>query len=210
MVPLPPTCQLYGIIDLGYIAPTNAPRMARALINGGVDILQLRAKEYSPSGITDVANEIVPLAQAANIPFIINDHPDIAALVAADGVHLGQEDGDIAAARDTAGIGRMVGRSTHSIEQAEAAARDGADYIGFGPIHETPTKPGRPAVGLDDIAELHARVKIPIFCIGGITLENLPEVRKAGARRVVIVSALLKADDPSAYAAECKSILQGE
>jgi len=207
MVPLPATCQLYGIIDLGYLSPANAPRMAGELIKGGIDFLQLRAKEYSPNGIAKLAEEILPLAQAAHVPFVINDFPDIAALVGADGVHLGQDDGEIGAARDVTGIGRIVGRSTHSIEQAEQAALEGADYIGFGPIHETPTKPGRPAIGLENVAEVHQRVRIPIFCIGGITLANLEEVLDAGARRVVIVSDLLKAQDPADYVAECKSLL---
>lgn len=208
MVPLPPTCQLYGILDLGYVSIDDAPWMTEQLIRGGIDILQLRAKETSPLVIAELSAKLLPLAHAAKIPFLINDHPDVAALTAADGVHLGQDDGEIPSARDTIGIGRIVGRSTHSIEQAESAARDGADYIGFGPIHPTPTKPGRPAIGLDDIRALHEQVKIPIFCIGGIKRENLPEILAAGAKRVVIVSGILTAEDPAGYVADCRQLLR--
>jgi thiamine-phosphate pyrophosphorylase len=101
----------------------------------------------------------------------------------------------------------LIGKSTHSVSQARDAAAEGADYIGFGPIFATPTKPGRPAVGLEDIAEAHRAVQIPIFCIGGIKLENLSDVIEAGARRVVIVSGLLKAADIPSYCKDVKEAL---
>ena len=103
----------------------------------------------------------------------------------------------------------IIGKSTHSLAQATAAAADGADYIGFGPLFATPTKPGRPAIGLDDIRRVHELVQIPIFCIGGIKLENLPTIIAAGARRVVIVSGLLQAPDIANYAREVRSLLPG-
>jgi thiamine-phosphate pyrophosphorylase len=163
-------------------------------------LLQLRAKGKDLELIEDIARRVLPLCRAAKIPFILNDHPALAAAVDADGLHLGQDDGSLAAARAVVGPKMMVGRSTHSLAQARAALAEGFDYIGFGPLFPTPTKAGRPAIGLTDIAAMEREVgsHIPAFCIGGIHPGNLREVIAAGARRVVIVSALLKAPDIAA------------
>jgi thiamine-phosphate pyrophosphorylase len=123
------------------------------------------------------------------------------------GVHVGQDDDSIETVRALVKRPIVVGKSTHSIEQAVAAEREGADYIGFGPIFSTPTKPDYPPIGLDQIREVHERVSIPIFCIGGIKLQNLPHLIAAGAKRVVIVSGLLQADDIAGYAHSCKELL---
>jgi thiamine-phosphate pyrophosphorylase len=141
------------------------------------------------------------------VPLIINDHPEIARIVPAEGVHLGQDDMPIAEARQVAGANCMVGKSTHSVDQAIHAFYEGADYIGFGPIFATPTKPDYPPIGLSEIQKVHDAVRIPIFCIGGIKLDNLPEVLAAGARRVVIVSGLLQARDAAEYARSAKKTL---
>ena len=101
----------------------------------------------------------------------------------------------------------LIGKSTHSVEQAIAAAEEGADYIGFGPLFPTPTKAGRPAIGLGEIARVHDVVRVPIFCIGGVKLENLDAVIAAGARRVVIVSGILQARDVVAYCREVRAML---
>ena len=188
---------LYGILDLGYVAELEAERVAAALLAGGVSLLQLRAKGKDLGLIEDIARRVLPLCRAAKIPFILNDHPALAASVDADGLHLGQDDGSLAAARAVVGPAMMVGRSTHSLAQARAALAEGFDYIGFGPLFPTPTKAGRPAIGLTDIAAMEREVgsQIPAFCIGGIHPGNLCEVIAAGARRVVIVSALLQAPD---------------
>ena len=170
-------------------------------------MLQLRAKSHPESEILEMAREVEPICATHGVPFIINDFPEIAAAVGADGVHIGQDDGDLDEARRRAGDCRIVGRSTHSLEQAIAAQAEGADYIGFGPLHATATKPGRPAIGLDDIAEAHRRVTIPIYCIGGITLENLPTVITAGAKNIVIVSDLLQSNDIPAYIQHARSLL---
>ena len=183
--------RLYGILDLGYVEKANAISTTKLLLEGGIDILQLRAKKTPKPEILALAKELAPLAAAAGVPFVINDFPEIAAACQAPGCHVGQDDGPLP---DTA----ITGRSTHSLEQAEAAAKEGADYIGFGPLYATQTKPGRKPIGLEDIAEVHRRLpqNFPIFCIGGIAQgTTLPEVIAAGARRVVIVSALLKAND---------------
>jgi thiamine-phosphate pyrophosphorylase len=113
----------------------------------------------------------------------------------------------MAEARQIAGANCMVGKSTHSVDQAIRAFYEGADYIGFGPIFATPTKPDYPPVGLGEIQKVHEAVGIPIFCIGGIKLDNLPDVLAAGARRVVIVSGLLQAPNPAEYARAAKALL---
>jgi thiamine-phosphate pyrophosphorylase len=124
-----------------------------------------------------------------------------------EGVHVGQDDDPIASVRQNTDRKILVGKSTHSVEQAFAAQREGADYIGFGPIFATPTKPGYPPIGLADIRRVHEEVKIPIFCIGGIKTDNLAQVIRAGASRVVIVSGLLQADNVADYARTAKHLL---
>ena len=189
--------KLYCILDLGYVQAAEAERVALALLAGGADLLQLRAKGQSLEQIESVARRVLPLCRAAGVPFILNDHPALAACLGADGVHLGQDDGSLAAARDLTGSGMLVGRSTHSLAQARAALDEGFDYIGFGPLFPTPTKAGRPAIGLGDIAAMERDVGalLPAFCIGGIHPGNLSQVLAAGARRIVMVSALLQAPD---------------
>jgi thiamine-phosphate pyrophosphorylase len=120
--------------------------------------------------------------------------------VLVEGVHVGQDDDSIELARRKAGRAILIGKSTHSFEQALAARREGADYIGFGPIFATPTKPDYVPIGLTGIKRVHAEVNLPIFCIGGINIGNLQSVIDAGAKRVVMVSALLKAHSIIDYA----------
>jgi thiamine-phosphate pyrophosphorylase len=187
--------RLYAIIDLAYVEETDAAAAAAAVLDGGVGVLQLRAKGVAPAGLVPLARRIGSMAADAGVPFLINDHPELAAAVPGAGVHMGQDDGPIARARGIVGPGRLIGRSTHGVAQAVEAAAEGADYIGFGPLFATPTKPGRPAIGLGDIAEVQRRVPIPVFCIGGINASTLPGVLAAGALRVVVVSALLLAGD---------------
>lgn len=192
--------RLYAILDLGYLAPERLEEAAAALLQGGADVLQLRAKGHPPDAVAGFVRRVLPACRAAGVPLIVNDHPHVAAATGADGAHLGQDDGPLAAARELLGPGALVGRSTHSPAQAAAALAEGAAYIGFGPLHATPTKPGRPAIGLADIAAVEAAVgaAIPVFCIGGINPATLPAVLAAGARRIVVVSALLQAPDIAA------------
>jgi thiamine-phosphate pyrophosphorylase len=199
-VKIPPGASLYGIVDFGYVAEDAMEEVAAKLLAGGVDILQLRAKGIPLETVAAAARKIIPHCKAAGIPFILNDYPELAMELGADGVHIGQEDGSIYDVRSKISDGMIIGRSTHSLQQAKQALADGADYIGFGPLFPTPTKAGRPAIGLDDIAEMEREVgsKIPAFCIGGIKPENLGEVLAAGARRCVIVSHLLLAGDIAA------------
>lgn len=201
--------RLYAILDLGYVAESDRVTAALKLIAGGADVLQLRAKGRDLGEIRDVAKEIFPICRAAGVPFIINDYPELAAELDADGVHIGQDDGPSAAAREVVGSRKIIGRSTHSLAQARAALDQGFDYIGFGPLFPTPTKLGRPGIGLADIAAMQSDVgsAIPAFCIGGIKRANLPEVIAAGARRVVIVSDLLTAEDVKSATREAREII---
>ena len=201
--------RLYAILDLGYVAESDRVATALKLIAGGADVLQLRAKGRDLGEIRDVAKEIFPICRVAGVPFIINDYPELAAELDADGVHIGQDDGPLAAAREVVGSGKIIGRSTHSLAQARAALDEGFDYIGFGPLFPTPTKLGRPSIGLADIAAMQSDVgsRIPAFCIGGIKRANLPEVVAAGARRVVIVSDLLTAEDVEFATREAREII---
>lgn len=201
--------RLYAILDLGYVAESDRLATTLKLIAGGADVLQLRAKGRDHGEIRDVAKEIFPICRATGVPFIINDYAELAAELDADGVHIGQDDGPLAAAREIIGSGKIIGRSTHSLAQARAALDEGFDYIGFGPLFPTPTKLGRPGIGLADISTMQCDVggKIPAFCIGGIKRANLPEVIAAGARRVVIVSDLLTAGDVESATREVREII---
>ena len=197
---------LYGIIDLGYISAAQAPEVARQMIAGKVDIVQLRAKTLPSHLFADLAGQLAPIFREAGIPFILNDHPELVANTGASGAHVGQDDISVAEARRLAGPGAIIGKSTHSLLQAIAGAAE-ADYIGFGPLFATPTKPDYQPIGLDDIRSAHTKISVPIFCIGGVKLENIPLILASGARRVVIVSGLLQATDLVAYALSVKKLL---
>jgi len=203
-------CRLYGILDLNYIKPADAERIVRAMIEGDVDLIQLRGKNHSIDKLIELATKLHEITAASDVPLIINDYGEVAAKVAVEGIHVGQDDDSVAAAREKAGRAIVVGKSTHSVEQAIAAQKEGADYLGFGPIFSTPTKPDYKPIGLIDIATVHAAIKTPIFCIGGIKLHNLGQVLGAGATRVAIVSGLLQATDISKYARGCKNLLEPE
>jgi thiamine-phosphate pyrophosphorylase len=200
-------CHLYGIIDLGYIEKSNAVGIAQAMIEGGVDLIQLRGKKQSIDELVELAEELHELTSRSATPLIVNDHAEIARRVAVEGVHVGQDDDSITVARGKAGRPVLIGKSTHSLEQAHAAQREGADYIGFGPIFATPTKPDYEPIGLKDIKQAHLDVDLPIFCIGGIKIDNLREVIAAGGQRVAIVSGLLSAPNIADYARETKHML---
>lgn len=201
-------CLLYGIVDTGYVAREHLVTITSQLLQGGVDILQLRAKKQSAGEVLEIALLLAPICRAAGIPFIINDHPALVQEVGADGAHVGQDDLSVAEARQLAGPGAIIGKSTHSLAQAIASAAEGPDYIGFGPLFATPTKPDYTPIGTEQIVAVHHSVMLPVFCIGGVKLANLPSVLSAGARRVVIVSDLLLATDPVEQTARCKTLLR--
>ena len=184
------SCRLYGIADMGYTAEHQLISVTEKLLAGGLGILQLRAKNHDPEHIARMGSRLAPLCREYGCLFIINDYPEIALSTGADGVHLGQDDGELAPVRAMLGANAIIGRSTHSPEQALGAFREQADYIGFGPLFPTGTKPGRPAIGLEDIAGVRRQLpeEFPVFCIGGINGNTLPSVLEAGASRVVVVS----------------------
>jgi thiamine-phosphate pyrophosphorylase len=200
-------CRLYGILDLGYIDVADAERVTKAMIEGDVDLIQLRAKRQSLEEIVYLAGALHQITSGAGIPLIVNDHAEVAATVPVEGVHLGQDDDSLGHARKKAGRHVLLGKSTHSFEQAVAAEREGADYVGFGPIFATPTKPDYQPIGLTGIKRVHHELTVPIFCIGGIKIDNLGQVIAAGAKRAAIVSGLLKAPDIVEYGRVCRNLL---
>lgn len=203
----PRDATLYGIVDLGYVSVADAPQITREMLRGGVDLTQLRAKNHSLAEIAKLGRELHKITCDADVPLIINDHAEVARDIGAEGIHVGQDDQSIAGVRAVTGADCIIGKSTHSLAQAEAAAHETPDYIGFGPLFATPTKPDYVPIGVADIRSVHELVSFPIFCIGGIKLENLAQVIAAGARRVVIVSGLLQAPDIAKYARACKDLL---
>ncbi|HEV2994665.1 MAG TPA: thiamine phosphate synthase [Chthoniobacterales bacterium] len=203
-------CRLYGILDLSYIDILDAPRVAKSMIDGDVDLIQLRGKRQPLGQLADLAGQLHEITSPFSVPLVVNDYAEIAKHVTVEGVHVGQDDDAVAVVRQKVGRPVVVGKSTHSFEQAIAAQREGADYIGFGPIFATPTKPDYKPIGLKDIKRVHVDVSLLIFCIGGIKIDNLAEVIAAGARRVAIVSGLLKAPDIAGYARACKNLLSSK
>ena len=189
---------VYAIVD-----PLDTGRdpvdLATALLAGGARLLQLRLKAATSRETHTAAARIATLARAAGALFLVNDRPDIARAVDADGTHLGQEDVSVAAARRVLGSGRTVGVSTHDVDEARAAAAAGADYVGVGPIYATGSKVNALAPrGLDLVRAVRAAVRCPIVAIGGITPETAPAVRAAGADAVAMIGALVRAPDPAA------------
>jgi len=192
---------------MSYVNTADVVRVAEAMIDGGVDLIQLRGKQRFVDELVDLAVQLHELTFRCSTPLIVNDQAEIAAKVPVEGVHVGQDDDSIAVARKRTGRNILVGKSTHNSEQALAAQHEGADYIGFGPIFATPTKPDYQPIGLKQVESVHRNVALPIFCIGGIKIDNLERVIAAGARRIAIVSGLLKAPDIAEYARACKKLL---
>lgn len=166
-----------------------------AALRGGVDIVQLRMKEAADAEIVAAARRWRPVCDAYGVPMILNDRPDLVSEAGADGVHVGQDDAAVAQARAIVGPQRIVGLSTHTPGQVDAAAALDVDYIGVGPVHATPTKPGRAAVGTELVAYAAAHASVPFFAIGGINSVNLGTVTAAGATRVAVVRAITLAPD---------------
>lgn len=176
-----------------------------AALRGGVDVFQLRMKGAPDTAILAAAEVAAAACAQAGALFILNDRPDLVVAAAADGAHVGQDDTPVAHARELAGAERVIGLSTHSPAQIDAATA--ADYIGVGPIHQTPTKPGRPAVGLDLVAYAAAHAPMPWFAIGGVAPDTVGRALAAGARRVAVVRAIAQAADPEGAArALCEAL----
>lgn len=187
--------KLYLVAGSGNTGDRPLTNVVAEAVRGGVGAVQLREKEADASRIIAAARGISRICREAGVLFIINDRVDIAAAVDADGVHLGQDDLPIEEARKILGWSKLIGLSTHSIEQALDAQERGADYIGVGPVFATPTKEGRPAVGLELVRAVQDRIRIPFVAIGGIDLNNCAQALQAGARRIAAVRALAGAPD---------------
>lgn len=201
--------RLYFVCDAG-LDPIELEALLEGALAGGTDLIQLRDSNAPPGALRAAASLFAEAAREHGALFIVNDDPGLAAACGADGVHVGQADVAVADARGALGPGAIVGLSTHDPEQlaAAAAASDHArpDYVSVGPVWETPTKPGRPAAGLEYVRHAAAvagrgELPVPWFAIGGIDVDNVDEVRSAGAERIVVVRAIRGADDPRGVAA---------
>jgi thiamine-phosphate pyrophosphorylase len=192
------TARLYFVCDAR--PPGDLEALLRAALGGGADIVQLREKELGRAEIERAAETFRRVADTYSALFILNDDPDLARSCDADGVHVGQDDVAAEEARALLGPEAIIGLSTHSEEQIAASAGRPVDYISVGPIWETPTKAGRPGVGLDLIEHAAAHAPHPFFAIGGIDPSNAAQVVAAGAERLCAVRAIRDAADPAAAA----------
>jgi thiamine-phosphate pyrophosphorylase len=188
----------------------DLPALLRAAVAGGVDIVQLREKDLPDEELLALAEAVRPLCQQLGALLIVNDRPHVARQAGADGVHLGQEDMPVFEARELLGPDMLIGLSTHSPQQVGAADAAVADYIGVGPVHETPTKPGRPAVGLELVRYAAAHAPGPFFAIGGLRADNLAAVIDAGGRRAVVLRAVADAEDPQRAARALRTLLDAQ
>jgi thiamine-phosphate pyrophosphorylase len=187
--------RVYAILDPEQIAGRDAGTVLHELLAGGVKWLQLRVKALAASDFFELARQARSATRSHHCKLIVNDRVDIALACDADGVHLGQDDLPLAVGRKLM-AGRIVGISTHNLDQAQEAERNGADYIGFGPMFGTSTKEtGYTARGLEMLRQVRAGVTLPIVAIGGINEQNVRQVWQAGANSAAIISDILRADD---------------
>src|SRR5215211_1792541 len=187
-----------------------APRVVESALRGGVDMVQLRDKQAGDDEIVRAGRELRSLCAAYGALFLVNDRPDLAVACEADGVHVGQDDMPVDEARAIVGPVRIVGTSTHSPEQVDAAEAADVDYYAVGPVFETPTKEGRPATGWDLIGYAAGRATKPWFAIGGMDATTARAAAAAGAERVVVVRAIRDAADPEAAARAVRAALDAE
>lgn len=203
------SARLYLVTDQELSENQDTPRTVADALKGGVDMVQLREYSLTDSDLLAMAKEVRRLTTKQKALFILNNRPDLAVLSGADGVHLGQDDLAVSAARKILGLGRIIGVSTHGLSQARQAIKDGADYIGVGPIYPTQTKKNVvPPVTLAYVRQVAAaRFKIPFFAIGGIKLHNAEDVLRAGARRIAVVTGIVGALKVRKVAGEFKEII---
>ena len=187
--------------------PDRIEALVGAVLRGGADVVQLRHKTLARGALLTLAERLRALTRTAGAVFIVNDHVDIALLAEADGVHLGDDDLSLAAARRLAGPGLLIGASANTPATARAAVDAGADHLGCGPVFATPIKAAKLAIGPEGVAEVTAAVAIPVFAIGGIDASNLPLLRAAGLRRACVIRALSDAEDPEAAARSLRALL---
>ncbi|NOZ20364.1 MAG: thiamine phosphate synthase [Planctomycetes bacterium] len=198
--------QLYVLVT-GSVANRPALEVADMAIQGGADAIQLREKDLSDHEFLDLARQMRDRCRAAGVLFIVNDRVSISKLAGADGAHVGQDDLPATGARKILRAGKILGVSTHDIDQARQAQADGADYIGVGPIFPTSTKGYEEGVGVDFIRQVKGEITIPFFAIGGITLDRLDKIIAAGCTRVAVSSAIIAAEDVAAAVRQFKDKL---
>ncbi len=199
---------LYIVTDRQASLGRDHLSMVRAALAGGADVIQLRDKTLSGRDLYALAQDMAALVRASQATFIVNDRLDIALAAGADGVHLGQDDLPVAAARSLSPPSFIIGASVGSVEEGLAAERDGADYIALSPVFSTPTKDDAgPGHGLEVLCGLRAAVKIPVIAIGGINSGNVRDVVEAGADGVAVISAVLGADDVEAAARSMRELV---
>jgi len=199
---------LYAIVDTSLVQPERAEERAGQLLDGGVRILQLRAKGLASGDFLRLACRIKGLTQESGAIFIVNDRADIAVASGADGLHLGQSDIPVEEARRLLGHDKLIGLSTHSLEQARRANERAADYISFGPVFATTTKVNaEPCLGLKALCEARSIIQKPLVAIGGINEENLCGVLGCSVDAVALISHILKSEDPGEKAGEIISLM---
>ena len=196
--------KFYLVLDKGSLKHKDPVKTAQEALDGGVDIIQLRDKNSCDAEIIEYGKKLKNIARSRSIPFIIDDRPDICKILDADGVHIGQSDVPIRAARSILGRNKIIGVSCHSLKEALKAASEGADYIAIGPIFKSPTKPKLRPRGLGLLKEVAGKVKIPIVAIGGIDKSSIGKVAGCGANIIAIVSAILKKKNIRRAASELK------
>jgi thiamine-phosphate pyrophosphorylase len=199
---------LHAIIDTEALGGKDHATVTREIIHGGAKAIQLRDKFTGKKELIRIARQLKALCAEHGVLFIINDYLDIALATDADGLHLGQEDLPIEVARRLLPIDRILGCSTHSPEQAKAAAADGADYVAIGSIYPTPTKETAFIAGLDGLRGVREAASLPVVAIGGITADNVAEVMAAGADSIAVISAILRSDSPEAAARQIVSRIE--
>ncbi|HEY2761631.1 MAG TPA: thiamine phosphate synthase, partial [Pirellulales bacterium] len=193
--------RLYVLLD-GRADETTFAALAESLVEAGVDMLQLRDKTLDDRQLLSRACRLRMITRGSKTQFIMNDRPDLAALSQADGVHVGQDELTVHDARQIVGPKSLIGVSTHSIEQARQAVVDGANYVGVGPTFPSGTKSFASFTGIELLRAVASEISLPAFAIGGITIENLPNVLETGIRRVAVTGAVVNAAEPNKAAAQ--------
>ena len=187
--------QLYVIADKKVCGDKDIEEVVRQAIDGGAQMIQYRDKDSDDAGFLTIASRLKAICKGRNVPFIVNDRADVAREVDADGVHAGQTDLSINEARQMLGSAKIIGKSASTIRQAKRAEEEGADYVGIGPIFDTPSKEIGKPIGLDIVRETRDSLKIPFYLIGGIRKDNLDQIIEAGGRRIAVISAVISSDD---------------